>query len=510
MTNKKNKKTARQKRTLVLALLVAATIAAGSTFAWFTSKDEVTNRLSASAKYDVAISENFQPPEEWVPGQEINKDAGATNTGNVDAFVRMWMTGEMTVTGAGDGAPLTTSLTSATQATNSSLADMNLYTVGTDTTTFYKKLSTTQTWNPHNSNTAGAEGNGYDPAHGNDTSGAYSEVQVMQAGGILAYAPTNAKYSYVTNQPTELTVLTSASTSATVTVPAGVTVTAGGTDYATLGSDGQFTTTPTKVSVAAWSGVPTYIDAESFKPDSSSTGLYLFARNSDMDDDDTEAAKTYEFSGYQFDGTNYWALKTDNANTSDYTLASDAVKATVSEGKLTKAELVEGKVLLYTATKTVLDTDTLKWSYTPADADGIAYLHALRDLDDDGELDDGKIKIDIKLANVGESPEGWTMVDDNDAKWTFYYNNDLESGDSTVKLVDSVTLNKDVTDNAYLAFDFDLNVHLDSIQVTMDENGNEQATAVKDGWTTTDSHVTAAKGTATDAPDIASITWAKS
>ena len=216
MTNKKNKKTARQKRTLVLALLVAATIAAGSTFAWFTSKDEVTNRLSASAKYDVAISENFQPPEEWVPGQEINKDAGATNTGNVDAFVRMWMTGEMTVTGAGDGAPLTTSLTSATQATNSSLADMNLYTVGTDTTTFYKKLSTTQTWNPHNSNTAGAEGNGYDPAHGNDTSGAYSEVQVMQAGGILAYAPTNAKYSYVTNQPTELTVLTSASTSATV------------------------------------------------------------------------------------------------------------------------------------------------------------------------------------------------------------------------------------------------------------------------------------------------------
>ena len=63
------------------------------TFAWFTSQDEVTNRLSASANYGVTIAEDFTPPENWVPGQEINKDVGAVNTGNIDAFVRVWLEG---------------------------------------------------------------------------------------------------------------------------------------------------------------------------------------------------------------------------------------------------------------------------------------------------------------------------------------------------------------------------------------------------------------------------------
>ena len=512
-TNTKKKKSAREKRVIVASLIVAAVMIGGSTFAWFTSKDEVTNRLSASADYDVAISENFQPPENWVPGQEINKDAGATNTGNVDAFVRMWLTGEMTVVSEGDGAALTTNLSSAAAATNSSLADMNLYYLTAAPDTYYKKLDTNKTKNPNNSNTNPAEGN---DSNGNATSGAYSEVQAMQAGGILAYAPENAKYSYVTNQPTELTILTSASTSATLTVPAGVTVNAGGTTYVEPdATTGQLPAGTNAVSVAAWNGTPVYVDAESFKPDASSTGLYLFARNSNMDATDATAAATYEFSGYQFDGTNYWALKTSTANTSDYTLASDAVTATVSQGKLTAAAPVDTKVLLYTATKNVLATDALKWTYTEADGSGVAYLHALRDLDNDGNLDDGEIMIDIKLANVGTSPEGWTVIktttSGTDSKWTFYYNNDVESGDSTVKLVDSVTLNKDVTNAAYLAFDFDLNVHLDSIQVTMDQNGNEQLTAVADGWGVTnsnDSHLTAAKATGTTGdPEITSITW---
>ena len=94
MTNNK-KKTAKEKRVLIGALCVAAVMIAGSTFAWFSSKDEVTNRLSASAAYDVSIAEDFQPPEDWIPGQTINKDVSAVNTGNVDAFVRMWLGGQM-------------------------------------------------------------------------------------------------------------------------------------------------------------------------------------------------------------------------------------------------------------------------------------------------------------------------------------------------------------------------------------------------------------------------------
>ena len=127
--------------------------------------------------------------------------------------------------------------------------------------------------------------------------------------------------------------------------------------------------------------------------------------------------------------------------------------------------------------------------------------------------------IDIKLANikgvggVTEASESWTAIKDNATTptnlTTFYYNNDVESGDSTVKLVDSVILNKDVTKNAYLAFDFDLNVHLESIQVTMDENGNELTTAVEK-WKAT--NVTPAVNTGSNATqqktgEIKEIAW---
>ena len=45
MKNTKDNK--KDKKVLIGALGIAAVIAAGSTFAWFTSSDEVTNRLTA-------------------------------------------------------------------------------------------------------------------------------------------------------------------------------------------------------------------------------------------------------------------------------------------------------------------------------------------------------------------------------------------------------------------------------------------------------------------------------
>ena len=53
--------------------------------------------MTATADYGVAIAEDFTPPENWVPGQQINKDVAVTNTGNVDAFARMWLNGEMRI-----------------------------------------------------------------------------------------------------------------------------------------------------------------------------------------------------------------------------------------------------------------------------------------------------------------------------------------------------------------------------------------------------------------------------
>ncbi len=88
----------RRRRVLGASCILAALIIAASSFAWFTSKDEVNNRLSANADYGVSIVESFAPPENWVPGQEVNKDVYAVNTGNVGAFVEETVSGKLTIT----------------------------------------------------------------------------------------------------------------------------------------------------------------------------------------------------------------------------------------------------------------------------------------------------------------------------------------------------------------------------------------------------------------------------
>ena len=91
-------KSKKRRRVLGASCILAALIIAGSSFAWFTSKDEVTNRLSANADYDVSIVESFSPPKNWLPGQEVNKDVYAVNTGNIAAFVNEDVSGVMNVT----------------------------------------------------------------------------------------------------------------------------------------------------------------------------------------------------------------------------------------------------------------------------------------------------------------------------------------------------------------------------------------------------------------------------
>ena len=67
-------------------------------FAWFTSKDEVSNRLSANADYGVSIVESFAPPKNWLPGTNTNKDVYDVNTGSIDAFVKNDVTGKLSYT----------------------------------------------------------------------------------------------------------------------------------------------------------------------------------------------------------------------------------------------------------------------------------------------------------------------------------------------------------------------------------------------------------------------------
>ena len=206
------------------------------------------------------------------------------------------------------------------------------------------------------------------------------------------------------------------------------------------------------------------------------------------------------------------------------------------------------KLELYNAAYSHITSTNLKWFYD--DTKGSEKIYAAYIKDDYGIGEntinfegDEDIVIEISLANVlasdGTAGENWkaigatalenakdkyvvgdkTLAKSAD-KLTFYYGNDLEAGDTTKDLVDKVTLYSGTTQKAYLAFDFDLNVNLESIQVSFDENGKELATAVNSdtGWATTKDSSnnainTGAKGVADNAAtnattkEIATMTW---
>ncbi|MGN0537967.1 MAG: BsaA family SipW-dependent biofilm matrix protein, partial [Acutalibacteraceae bacterium] len=107
MAEKKSK----NKKVLAASVILAAMIVASSSFAWFTSQDEVVNKLSATNTYAVTVTENFTPPPQWLPGQAVEKQAGAINTGNIDAFVKLTLSNELVLTTYGDPKEITADLT---------------------------------------------------------------------------------------------------------------------------------------------------------------------------------------------------------------------------------------------------------------------------------------------------------------------------------------------------------------------------------------------------------------
>lgn len=579
-----NKKNKRKRKVLAVSCIFAALIVAGSTFAWFTSKDEVTNRLSASAEYGVAIAENFAPPENWVPGQEINKDVSAVNTGNVDAFVRMYLDGNMRLlqkqTTVNSNARWNTGsvLTDATDVADTNLKGMGLTKLSSDGETYFKTLDKTQTINPH----AAASGDKY--GYAGEVSGPYSEVQAMQSGR-LAYAPANAQYSYVLKEETKLQTYVAKDGAAAVledvVIPAGTLVMvvpddtaketgkpatiAGGvlsvaktapvTVISTSGNTGTYTNVVYVPNNTSATTSLKDVEFESFTP--MTNGLYLFLRNESGVN--LNSSSNVEFSGYYMQGynetdytkANFYALNT-NGTASDYAVKgalpaqsgepaqdvengkgtgtyANPIEVTLVDGNITKVE-PSANLELYNAKYQELAANALKW-YTNAAKDKI---YAVYNKSEDTEFTaDEDIVVEISLGNVkkyvtsgdeekwtpigGTTTATFTGINEVDSVYDasnlkFYYNNDLEAGDTSAKLVDQVKLYEGVTNKAYLAFDFDLNVHLDSVQVTFDQDGKELDTAIKAGagesWKDT-----AATGGATGARDdgaqeeINFVTW---
>jgi len=517
----------KRRRVLGASCILAALIIASSSFAWFTSKDEVTNRLTASADYGVAIAEDFQPPENFLPGQKVNKDVGVVNTGNVDAFVRMWLGGQMRIVketsttdhkDALNGVP-----NSMTEVTDESKKGVGLSYYDSSTNLYYKTLSTDKVDNP------------LDSAHSTATNeetnnpATFSEVQSVQAGGVLVYAPANAAYHWTLEQATELPVYDS-----TAAIGKKVTMTnvAKGT---VVGNSTTSATGATKLAPAAMtagtdavtdSNYYGAIDASTFTPETS--GLYIFRRN--VVDTTSGTANNYEYSGYYYDVTlgKYFALHTGTGENgkSENVLPTGSVTenntAAPSLDQVLPVTVATDKVYLYTASETLKNTAALTWAYQDAknEVKYTPYKHkttgayvyksgdkyyndpaltteimagAPSDLstayDVEAEVtvpgtparfvvsDGAGISMNIDLANVGTAQEEWTKIGTGSAT-TFYYNNDVEEGDTTTKLVDSVELSSTTTKDAYLTFDFDLDVFMESVQVTNDEDGKEKTTPV--------------------------------
>ena len=366
MASKKNRRS-----TLIASCVLAALIVGGSTFAWFTSKDEVVNKISATSNYNVVAVEDFTPPNNWTPGQTVDKDVRVTNTGNVDAFVRASISGDLVLT----------RMTSSVDVTQAAL-DKAI------------ELSKTAT----------------DPANPDTPATSADQVRAKQAGSRLVYSALTDGYTEPYLQST-----------------AGVTLTENDND--------TFVT------------VDTDPNASDFKP--TITGYYIFARSTTETGDNGVKVTKIVYDGYYFvEGTNkYYDIEVTTPNNNDpYTITA----------KLRQKEtvLIDDSKLTY---KVSPDKTTLTATYdgdTPAD-----------------KADD--IIIDIALDNIDD----WTRDSDNK---TYYYNAILKAGQTTYDFITSVTLNKGVTKDAFLAMDYNLKVTVDSVQVSDDA---AKTTAVKAEWT---------------------------
>ena len=285
------------------------------------------------------------------------------------------------------------------------------------------------------------------------------------------------------------------------------------------------------------------IDSNTFAP--VTDGLYIFRRNVDLTaGSPAEGSEDdYEFSGYYvktISGTqHYFALEYDNTSSqrSDYVLPDSVVKVTLATNNT--YTVANNGIKMFTATQDTVENSGLTWTllkgitkdgvtYTTAD-DGTTWMKGATaltaaevtaaSLDIDDAVDMFQVKrttgggagvlINIALSNLGEDVEEWTAITDTGKTTTFYYNNDVEEGATTSQLVDSLTMDSTVTQNDYIAFDFDLNVFMDSVQVTIDNDGNESYTSVAP-WSvatgTTYSDATGATGTVTNG-EIELIAW---
>lgn len=513
-------KSKRRRRVLGASCILAALIIAGSSFAWFTSKDEVTNRLTATADYGVSIVEDFTPPKDMTPGQTVNKDVSVVNTGSVAAFTRVSLSDEINYSRLNsvdlntaykaDGSKTVFMQSDGTTKREKAMTNETTSATATDGDTYLYDLRVFGAVDPTFTD-ANVTLNPMEKTNKDGTKTA-NEVSTLMAGGRVIVAASKAvapEYQSVRSGDD----INGTGTGYEVIYTDGI-------DYyiystadsaykiVTLNDDGEYANptaaTPAVANLSVYALARDYSGTQKYKVED--TGLYLFERT------DGSYSGFYYKAASGGDPAVFYALKTEEADSSNgkNTAKLDGVTVQYDTGKNDKVvKSVTGVKLLTkesgitntdgTWTVSFLKSDKLTATTTPNDStNGAAYMKATyhKTSDVDGTSGDPVTNRDIvffiKLDDNWK--DNWAYVADdttpkngttNDGIGYFYYKETLKSGVTSEKLIDSVELSGGMTASNYIDLVYDLKVALDSVQVTKDENGNETYTAAAvSGWAT--------------------------
>jgi alternate signal-mediated exported protein len=517
--NSNNKKNSKQKRVLIASILLAGVITIGGTFAWFTSVDEVTNKLTATSNYGVTIPEEFTPPQNWVPGQKVDKKVGLTNTGNVDAYARISLSNFIDITTKTTGVNLIQAPTkNQTMGTLRTYDDINKVTVKDDkvgSTDLKHFDNAIELYTDRNDSTA----NDSTPVNGQVKS--EDEVMSIQAGGRLVYAPFYDNSKIVDGTTTGRA------------IPQDIHIINSNKDqiqgdkfdpqnYLTKDAEGNVTGVDlTKLKELIGPYTITGTDSEYYPlvADSSMTmtGLYVWERSTEVNNQGS-ITYTYTYAGYYYNAaTNkYYAVDlTDGTNTGNgITTSEDKEKTTYDSTKATYTVYRDGTTwgnsggtvnndqtsVITSLQAKLVQTETkqaknLTFDYTHI-TETTPYIVATYDPNTSKTGDEVKINIYLyekysaalnnniatSVESDGSSPGCWTLYNyittsDKTKVSTpyFYYNYILSAGTSIPdehRLVKAVELSSDTTIDAYISFDYNLTVKADSVQVVPDTNGD--------------------------------------
>jgi alternate signal-mediated exported protein len=539
MANSKKKKSAKQKRILVASVLLAAFIMAGGTFAWFGAKDEITNKLTATSNYGVLGTEDFTAVDNWTPGQAVNKDVYAVNTGNVAAFVQAELTNNFTLTvpgksldvvfkdkdntlaisGSGDAAAIVD--TDGTRELNKldtikttdlvELSDSEREAIESGSRLVYPYTYTITTYNETSTKSGSTD---------TETASLKEAEQAEYQRLLTLYFDAENVKDPGENQTVDTTyTATSEEVTATGTVKYVYTYTPGTytvkeTDDDDNGkiiynNDGKITVKEYTTSQIVDDDTTNVVD--DWKP--SATGVYIFERNSG---DDATVTTYKKYAGYYYvkgsteSEDKYYALDEINVETDKYGLVKTIHEQKISENKLVDKDssTAEGgdndqitTVTLQTKTDVSEATNT-KIEFLANEEKDAKYVST--DSDTGEKYLTVQVSFTDPAADTNESPATKTMKvfvyldKDYDTNWTmnpvetgdsgskictgmeFYYNNILEGGKSTEKLVDKLVLDENIKPGDFNEFEYDLNVIINSIQAIASEDGSWSAEAVED------------------------------